>query len=208
MRKAVIANYLMRFDECDLQGENPVSPDAEESETPFVAQEQPRPDSLNDRHAEIDDHRFYVEMEERLERERTVFLDQIKSERVRWLVEESDRVVRKFHEVMVTAITELEGRLAEILTRLAGERLSREMTQRLLRLLREALADANNPALEMRGPDDFLQAISEKLEQQGIAVSKVVAAQSDIVAIFGQTTLQTRIEEMLRELKRIETHER
>jgi hypothetical protein len=208
MRKAGLANFLTRFDECELQGENLASPDAKEPETPVATHEQSPPDSKSDGHAEIDPHRFYVEMEARLERERTVFLEQMKSERARWLGEESDRVASKFHEVVEAIFAKFEGRMAETLTRLAGERLSHDMTGRLLRLLREALADVSDPALEMRGPDDFLLSISGKLEQKGIAVSKVVAAQPDIVAIFGQTTLQTRMEEVLQELKRIEIHER
>jgi hypothetical protein len=208
MRKNGLAQYLTRFDEPISQIERTIAPEAKEAEPPLAVEEPPRPDAIIEGAAEFDARGIYAEMEERLERERVALLEEMKSERSRWLGEESDRLTIRFQKVVEAVFANFEDRLSDILIRLAGERLSHDMAERLSRLIRDALADSSQPTLEMRGPEDFVRSLSENLERQGIAVRQVVAAQPDIVAIFGQTTLQTRIEEMLRELKRIETHER
>lgn len=203
MTQSALANYLTRFDERESDGAEPHSEPEADSTSSMVKPGEPSPEPEGSSDLPIDAHKFIVELEDRLELERISIDERVKNERKHWTEQESERLSEKIHSAVSGGLSEFERRLAGVLTRLTERKLGERMTEEFCRTIQIALADEESPILSLHGPKDLLESISQKLERRGITISKTIDPQPDIFARFGQTMLQTRVDELLEELRRI-----
>jgi hypothetical protein len=212
-----IASYLTRFDEPTPaaalafdDGFHFHAPMEEaEEEPPFVAiemseAEEAPPAEPQESEADI---RARVEAELQavfdaaLEKEKAEMNDRIAAERRKWSVEEGGRIGARFHQALEIGVASMRGDLEKILEPFV----TREILERLLKdfmtRLRARLADDDNPTLQLTGPGDLLEIISEKLRSEKVSTQLIESDAIDVTARIGATIIETRMEDWINRIR-------
>jgi phosphoserine phosphatase len=142
-----------------------------------------------------------AEHEEALARERAGFVLRLENERRGWAREEGERLGEAFR----LALDEFAARIGEDVARVlepfvTGE-VREQMLASLMERLRTLLADRDDPVVHLGGPSDLVDAICEKLSAEGVATRIEDVGGLDVRARFESTTIETRLEEWIGELR-------
>jgi hypothetical protein len=201
-----VAFYLTRFDE--PRPIAPLEPSPEPALEPEAAEEivleERGPELTDELRAElVEEGRVaaMTEHEEALARERAGFVLRLENERRRWAHEEGERLGEEFHH----ALDEFASRVSEDVERIlepfvTGEVRS-QMLASLMERLRTLIADRDNPVVHLSGPTDLLDAVCEKLNGEGVATRLEDVGGVDVRARLDSTTIETRLEEWIGELR-------
>jgi len=221
-----VASYLTRFDEPTPAAPPPGfgdgfsfvgaggfggdAPGAEAEDAPplFGAEageaEEPPAATAEDIEAELRERieaELKAQFDAALEKEKADIADRIAAERRKWTMEEGARIGSLFHQALEVGVASIRSDLEHILEPFV----TREILERLLKdfmmRLRARLADEDAPTLQLSGPPDLLEAISDKLKSEKITTSIVKNDGIDVSARIGSTLVETRMEEWLNRLR-------
>jgi hypothetical protein len=201
-----VAFYLTRFDEAPKVVAKPPPEPVFELE----ALEEPEPlpppapvlsDEMRSELIEEGRAAAWAEYEDAIARERVAFAAQLQGERSRWTNEEGERLAERFH----AALDDFSARVGEDVERILEPFVIREIREQmivsLLDRLRIMIADRENPIVHLSGPADLLEAVSGKLNGDGVATRIEEADGVDLRARVGSTSVETRLGEWIEQLR-------
>lgn len=199
-----VAFYLTRFDEGPKTVHVERSEPIIEPEVEDIPETAPEIDISDEMRAQlIDEGRAAAkaEYDELIERERAAFAARLEGERGRWANEEGGRLGEQFH----AALNDFASRLGEDVERILEPFVVREIREQmlvgLLERLRLLLADRENPVVHLSGPTDLLEAVSSKLNGEGIATRVEEIGGVDVKARLDSTSIETRLGEWIEQLR-------
>lgn len=201
-----VAFYLTRFDEEEPRPVETafVLPQLEE-EPPPLLEEEPPLDVLTEeiRLQLIEEGRAAAraEYEELIERERLSHAEQLDGERSRWASEEGERLGEQFRIALNEFSTRLEDSVERILEPFVVREVREQMLASLLERLRLLLADKENPIVHLSGPMDLLEAVCSKLNADDLTTCIDEVGGVDVKVRLDTTSIETRLEEWLQQLR-------
>jgi hypothetical protein len=146
--------------------------------------------------------------EEKLEDERKAFEDEreafaqrLETERAAWVQEEGARIAESLHREIDGCLENLRCALARMLTPFLTHRALEQSLEDFLHVVRSAVADQENPLVELHGPADLLDIMREKLSHEQISIRAVESDAADISAQVNGALIETRMEEWVRRLR-------
>lgn len=129
----------------------------------------------------------------RLEAERARHAEQLEQARAKWRAEESASLAASMERALNEAIASIKESVAQILEPLLDERIAQRVADDFARCAKTALGDASDPALEVAGPADLLNALAPALEAAGIAARLTPSADVEAMARIDATSLSTQL---------------
>lgn len=201
-----VAFYLTRFDE-----PRPIAP-LEPSPEPVFEPEAAEEIILEERGPELTDElraelveegraAAMAEHEEALARERAGFVLRLENERRRWAREEGERLGEEFRHALDAFAARVGEDVERILEPFVTGEVRSRMLASLIERLRTLIADRDNPVVHLSGPTDLLDPLCEKLNGEGVATRIEDVGGVDVRARFDSTTIETRLEEWIGELR-------
>jgi hypothetical protein len=138
---------------------------------------------------------------EAFEKERESLAARFASEREAWSREEGARLGEEFHRNFEAFAASLRDTLAGLLTPFLTRHALEQSLADFVRLVASAASDQENAFVELRGPSDLLEVVSQKLAQENIPVRAIERESTDISARIDSTVLETRMEEWVQRLR-------
>lgn len=130
----------------------------------------------------------------RLEAERQGLEQRLASERLAWAAQESDALAGR----ILGAMRELEAGIAEstarILLPFLNEHVRLQAIAELTHAIEAAVAKDQGAVLAIRGPEDLIGLLREKLAGTGVNASYSIGSTPDVQVSLNDTVLQTRLE--------------
>lgn len=200
-----VAFYLTRFDEPSVI----VAPEpeffvAETPEEPELVLEEPKPEIAEEmREQLLEEGRAAAkaEYDELTARERAGFVLRIENERRRWAREEGERLADEFRAALDQFAARVGDDVGRVLEPFVTREVRAQMLESLLQGLRAVIADRDEPVVHLSGPADLLEMVCEKLNGEGVATRVEDADGVDVRARIESTTIETRLEDWMRELR-------
>jgi hypothetical protein len=203
-----VADVLMRFDEpprfapplAPLAPPEPVAPVVEEELVP----DEPRTELTDELRAQlVEDGRAAAkeEYDALIARERAAFSLRVETERRRWASEEGERLGDEFRSALDQFVTQVGEDVGRVLEPFVTREMRERMLDALVDRLRVVIADRDDPVVRLSGPTDLLDALCEKLSGEGVATRIEDVGGVDVRARLEATTIETRLEDWMRELR-------
>jgi hypothetical protein len=142
-----------------------------------------------------------VKEQEAFANERETLVAKFASERESWSREEGARLAAELQRNFETFTELLRDTLAGLLTPFLTRHALEQSLADFVRLVASAASNQENAFVELRGPSDLLEVVSQKLAQENIAVRAIERESADISARIDSTVLETRMEEWVQRLR-------
>ncbi|WP_299812747.1 hypothetical protein [uncultured Roseibium sp.] len=147
--------------------------------------------------------RMRAHYEKLLENEREGYAKALEDEQVRFDMRESANVsaaIEGFLDVM-------EQRIAYSLTKLLQPFLNERITEQLVTAfasnLRQLTLETEGKLILLRGPDRLTEQVMEQLPELRERIEVQISDQVELVALFDETTIETRLEQWLGQLEQL-----
>lgn len=137
------------------------------------------------------------------EEERQAFAEVFKDERRKWAEEEAERLSAEIKAEFEAGAQALREALARLLAPFLRRQFLEISLDDFIETLRSAAADPERDKayVELEGPPDLVDAVTEKLSRDNIACRAVTRDSFDITARIDNTIIESRMEEWVRSLK-------
>ncbi len=123
--------------------------------------------------------------------------ERLAAEQQRWRSEHADELAAR----LSSGIEELESRVAvsvaRVLTPFVAAELRTEMVDALSASIRTLLSGGAKAALQIRGPEDLLAGLREKLGPIPVAIEWEESRDADVRVVADQTTIETEIQKWI-----------
>jgi hypothetical protein len=132
-----------------------------------------------------------AEYEAKLEELRVQHATQLSLERCTWASREADRLADQLTAAMAEMKTRIADTVAELLAPVLNASIRRQAVGELAQTIETVLARETGLGLEIRGPEDLLALLRERLSAVNLALSFVPTNDPEVRVIAGQTVLET-----------------
>ena len=141
-----------------------------------------------------------AEFEAKLEEQRTEFDARLAAERQEWATSIGEELANR----LLGAVKEFEGRVAETTARILKPFVAAEFHRQAIAELRASLdallATDSGVSLDITGPTDVLEALSQHLSGKMAAVTYNPSDDCDVRIVAGQATLETGLKDWMAKL--------
>ncbi len=208
-----ITSYLMKFDEEPRVMEESLSPPAFELSplTPEIVDVMPDTDFLVEERERVrEEIRGELELEweaklederEAFQKEREAFDQKLEAARAAWLEQQGAQVADAIHRDIQAGVGNLRDALSRLLKPFVTHRVLKQSLDDFVETVGSAVADKANPLVELQGPSDLLEVVSERLFHDGVAIRATENGGGDLVARINSTRIETRMDEWVRRLR-------
>ncbi|PVB62684.1 hypothetical protein [Labrenzia sp. 011] len=149
------------------------------------------------------DGRTRAHYEAILEREREAHAKALEDEMTRFNMRESANVsaaIEKFLDVMEQR---LSYSLAKLLQPFLSERITEQLVSAFATNLRQLTEESEGKLIRLRGPEGLTSMVMEQLQDLRERIEVQHADQIELVALFDETTIETRLEQWLGQLEHL-----
>jgi hypothetical protein len=137
----------------------------------------------------------------RFAEEKRMFDQQLKTLRENWTEDQAERISRHMTDALAEIETRLAGSVAKVLEPFLADAVKQKAVGDFSAAVRQALKDNPEPALQMTGPQDLLDAIAAQLGPLAKTIEFSASQSCTVSARLGPTVFETELAHWLTALK-------
>jgi hypothetical protein len=136
-----------------------------------------------------------------LENQTRKFEEQLAAARREWTEVQSERVMSQLASVPGVLEAKITASLARVLRPIVLAEVRKQAVSDMRASIEKMMANSAQPAIEVSGPQDLLDALANAMSDIAVAVSYRADASCDLRVIAGDTVLETQMQEWASRLK-------
>ncbi len=126
-------------------------------------------------------------------RDEAAFEDRLAAARLEWTEAQGDALAAGFADAMQTLDADLSGRVARLIAPVLGQALQRQTLDELASALKRILAEPQRAAVQVRGPEDLITALSARLPGPSVGIVFEAASGPEVTVCAGETVIETEL---------------
>ncbi len=130
-----------------------------------------------------------------LEDQTRKFEEQLAAARREWTEVQAERMTSQLVSVHEVLETKISASLARVLRPIVVDEVRKQAVSDMRASIEKMMANSAHPAIEVSGPPDLLDALSDAMSDIAVAVSYRPDASCDLRVIAGDTVLETQMQE-------------